>query len=161
MMREMFLENKKILIAGLANKHSIAAGIARSMTEQGAKLAFTYQSERLKRNVEKILMSLVSVFIECDVSSDESISLMYQELGKAWENFDGLVHSIGFAPANELDGNFVDVATREGFQIAHDVSSYSFTALAKGAKPLLNKNSALLTYHLGAMQSLPNYKSWV
>ena len=159
MMRGMFLENKKILIAGLANKHSIAAGIARSMTEQGAKLAFTYQSERLKRNVEKIAHELGhDVLIECDVSSDESISLMYQELGKAWENFDGLVHSIGFAPANELDGIFVDVATREGFQIAHDVSSYSFTALAKGAKPLLNKNSALLTLtYLGAMQSLPNY----
>ena len=158
-MRGMFLENKKILIAGLANKHSIAAGIARSMTEQGAKLAFTYQSERLKRNVEKIAHELGhDVLIECDVSSDESIHSMYQELGKAWENFDGLVHSIGFAPANELDGNFVDVATREGFQIAHDVSSFSFTALAKGAKPFLNKKSALLTLtYLGAIQSLPNY----
>ena len=159
MMREMFLENKKILIAGLANKHSIAAGIARSMTEQGAQLAFTYQSERLKRNVEKIAHELGhDVLIECDVSSDESIHSMYQELIKKWKNFDGLVHSIGFAPANELDGNFVDVATREGFQIAHDISSFSFTALAKGAKPFLNKKSALLTLtYLGAMQSLPNY----
>ena len=159
MMRGMFLENKKILIAGLANKHSIAAGIARSMTEQGAKLAFTYQSERLKRNVEKIAHELGhEVLIECDVSSDESIHSMYQELSKTWESFDGLVHSIGFAPANELDGNFVDVATREGFQIAHDISSFSFTALAKGAKPFLNKKSALLTLtYLGAMQSLPNY----
>ena len=159
MMRGMFLENKKILIAGLANKHSIAAGIARSMTEQGAKLAFTYQSERLKRNVEKIAHELGhDVLIECDVSSDQSINLMYQELSKAWKKFDGLIHSIGFAPANELDGNFVDVATREGFQIAHDISSYSFTALAKGAKPYLNENSALLTLsYLGAQQSLPNY----
>ena len=130
MMRGMFLENKKILIAGLANKHSIAAGIARSMTEQGAKLAFTYQSERLKRNVEKIAHELGhDVLIECDVSSDESIRLMYQELGKTWENFDGLVHSIGFAPANELDGNFVDVATREGFKL-HMI-------LARSALPLL------------------------
>ena len=159
MMREMFLENKKILVAGLANKHSIAAGIARSMTEQGARLAFTYQSERLKRNVEKIAHELGhDVLIECDVSSDKSIHSMYQELNKTWESFDGLVHSIGFAPANELDGNFVDVATRKGFQIAHDISSFSFTALAKGAKPFLNKNSALLTLtYLGAMQSLPNY----
>ena len=122
------------------------------MTEQGAKLAFTYQSERLKRNVEKIAHELGhDVLIECDVSSDESIHSMYQELSKSWDNFDGLVHSIGFAPANELDGNFVDVATREGFQIAHDISSFSFTALAKGAKPFLNKNSALLTLTTGSL----------
>jgi enoyl-[acyl-carrier protein] reductase I len=83
---------------------------------------------------------------------------MYQELSKNWGSFDGFVHSIGFAPANELEGNFVDAATREGFQIAHDISSYSFTAMAKGAKPMLNKNAALLTLtYLGSVQSLPNY----
>ena len=83
---------------------------------------------------------------------------MYAELSNHWKTFDGFVHSIGYAPANELEGNFVDAATREGFQIAHDISSYSFTAMAKGAKPMLNENSALLTLtYLGSIQSLPNY----
>ena len=98
------LKNKKILIAGLANKHSIAAGIAQAMHAQGAELAFTYQSERLKRNVEKIANELGSeILIECDVASDASIEEMYQELQTYWESFDGFVHSIGYAPANELD----------------------------------------------------------
>ena len=155
----MFLKNKKILITGLANKHSIAAGIAKAMSQQGAELAFTYQNERLKKNLEKISTELGhKLLIECDVSSDQSIESMIKELKAHWGNFDGLVHSIGFAPSNELDGNFVDVSTREGFKIAHDISSYSFTALAKASKPLLNKNSALLTLtYLGAVQSLPNY----
>ena len=140
------LENKKILIAGLANKHSIAAGIAKSMHAQGAELAFTYQSERLKKNVEKIAAEVSSdLLIECDVGSDKSIDQMFKELSKKWQTFDGFVHSIGFAPANELEGNFLDASTREGFKIAHDISSYSFTAMAKAAKPMLNKNSALLT----------------
>ena len=154
------LKNKKILIAGLANKHSIAAGIAQAMHEQGAQLAFTYQSERLKKNVEKIAAELGSdMLFECDVASDESIKSMFEELSSHWPTFDGFVHSIGFAPANELEGNFVDAATREGFQIAHDISSYSFMAMAKEAKPMLNKDSALLTLtYLGSVQSLPNYK---
>ena len=153
------LKNKKILIAGLANKRSIAAGIAKAMHSQGAELAFTYQSERLKKNVEKIAGELGSeLLFECDVASDQSIDKMYAELSNHWKTFDGFVHSIGYAPANELEGNFVDVATREGFQIAHDISSYSFTAMAKGAKPMLNENSALLTLtYLGSIQSLPNY----
>ena len=153
------LKDKKILIAGLANKHSIAAGIAQAMYEQGAQLAFTYQSERLKKNVEKIAAELCSdMLFECDVASDESIKNMFKELSSHWPTFDGFVHSIGFAPANELEGNFVDAATREGFQIAHDISSYSFTAMAKEAKPMLNPDSALLTLtYLGSVQSLPNY----
>ena len=153
------LKNKKILIAGLANKHSIAAGIAKAMHAQGAELAFTYQSERLKRNVEKIAEELgSSILIECDVASDESIDMMYRELKTHWDSFDGFVHSIGYAPANELEGNFIDAATREGFKIAHDISSFSFTAMAKAAKPMLNNNAALLTLtYLGAVQSLPNY----
>ena len=153
------LENKKILIAGLANKHSIAAGIAKAMHAQGAELAFTYQNERLKKNVEKIALELDSkLLFECDVSSDKSIETMYQNLSKDWKKFDGFVHSIGFAPANELEGNFVDAATREGFKVAHDISSYSFTAMAKAAKSMLNPGSALLTLtYLGSVQSLPNY----
>jgi enoyl-[acyl-carrier protein] reductase I len=155
----MMLKNKKILIAGLANKHSIAAGIAKAMHSQGAELAFTYQSERFKKNVKKIAGELGSeLLFECDVASDQSIDKMYAELSNHWKTFDGFVHSIGYAPANELEGNFVDATTREGFQIAHDISSYSFTAMAKGAKPMLNENSALLTLtYLGSIQSLPNY----
>jgi len=153
------LKNKKILIAGLANKHSIAAGIAKAMHAQGAELAFTYQSERLKKNVKKIASEVNSnLLFECDVASDQSIETMYQNLSKDWKSFDGFVHSIGFAPANELDGNFLDATTREGFKIAHDISSYSFTAMAKGAKSMLNPGSALLTLtYLGSIQSLPNY----
>ena len=153
------LENKKILIAGLANKHSIAAGIAKAMYAQGAELAFTYQNERLKKNVEKIAAEVGSdLLIECDVASDESIDQMFKELSKKWETFDGFVHSIGFAPADELEGNFLDASTREGFKIAHDISSYSFTAMAKAVRPFLNPNSALLTLtYLGSIQSLPNY----
>ena len=155
----MFLKGKKFLIAGLANKHSIANGIASAMYSQGAKLAFSYQSERLHKNVSKLAEEYnAELLVECDVSSDASIEKMYQVISKTWDKFDGLIHSIGFAPGHELDGNYLDAATREGFQIAHDVSSYSFTALAKGAKPYLNENSALLTLsYLGAQQSLPNY----
>ena len=155
----MLLENKKIIIFGLANKYSIAAGIARSMSKQGAKLAFAYQNERLLKNLRPIAAECNSdILIECDVSSDESIENAFNNLTKEWNTFDGLVHSIGYAPADQLEGNFVDVTNREGFKIAHDISSYSFTALAKAAKPFLNENSALLTLtYLGAMQTMPNY----
>ena len=155
----MLLKNKKILISGLANKYSIAAGIARAMHREGAELAFTYQNERLLKNLKPIAEELNSnILIESDVSSDDSIEQSFKELKKSWETFDGFVHSIGYAPADQLEGNFVDVTTREGFQIAHDISSYSFTALAKAAKPMLNDGSALLTLtYLGAVQTLPNY----
>lgn len=155
----MLLKNKKILITGLANKYSIAAGIAAAMYREGAELAFTYQNERLLKNLAPLAKEYGSdILIECDVAKDESIELSFNELSKSWPKFDGLVHSIGFAPSDQLEGNFVDVTTREGFQIAHDISSYSFTAMAKGAKPMLNENAALLTLtYLGSMQSLPNY----
>ena len=155
----MLLKNKKILISGLANKYSIAAGIARAMHREGAELAFTYQNERLLKNLKPIAEELNStILIENDVSSDESIEKSFAELKKTWGTFDGFVHSIGYAPADQLEGNFVDVTTREGFRIAHDISSYSFTALAKAAKPMLNDGSAILTLsYLGAVQTLPNY----
>ena len=155
----MLLKNKKILISGLANKYSIAAGIAKAMHREGAELAFTYQNERLLKNLKPIAEELNStILIENDVSSDESIEKSFAELKKTWGTFDGFVHSIGYAPADQLEGNFVDVTTREGFRIAHDISSYSFTALAKAAKPMLNDGSAILTLsYLGAVQTLPNY----
>ena len=155
----MLLKNKKILISGLANKYSIAAGIANSMHREGAELAFTYQNERLLRNLKPIAENCNSkILLECDVSNDQSIETVFVELGKIWPNFDGFVHSIGFAPADQLEGNFVDVTTREGFKIAHDISSYSFTAMAKAAKPMLNDGSALLTLtYLGSIKTVPNY----
>lgn len=155
----MLLKDKKILITGLANKYSIASGIASAMHREGAKLAFTYQNERLLKNLKPLAEEYQSdILIECDVASDDSIDKAFNELSNTWGNFDGLVHSIGFAPADQLEGNFVDVTTREGFKIAHDISSYSFTALAKAAKPFLNDNSALLTLtYLGSIQTVPNY----
>jgi enoyl-[acyl-carrier protein] reductase I len=155
----MLLKNKKILITGLANKYSIAAGIASAMYREGAELAFTYQNERLLKNLEPLAKEFGSdILIECDVASDESIENSFSKLLQKWDKFDGLVHSIGFAPSNQLEGNFVDVTTREGFKIAHDISSYSFTALAKASKPMLNDSSALLTLtYLGAIQTIPNY----
>ena len=155
----MLLKNKKILISGLANKYSIANGIASAMHREGAELAFTYQNERLLKNLEPIAEKMNSkILIECDVSCDTSIATSFKELNKYWPDFDGFVHSIGFAPAEQLEGNFVDVTTREGFQIAHDISSYSFTAMAKAAKPMLNEGSALLTLtYLGSNKTVPNY----
>ena len=153
------LKNKKILITGLANKYSIASGIAEAMRREGAELAFSYQNERLMKNLKPIAESLGSILlIECAVSCDESLKKAFDNLSGYWPKFDGLIHSIGFAPGDQLKGSFVDVTTREGFQIAHDVSSYSFTALAKQAKPMLNEGSALLTLsYLGSVQTLPNY----
>ena len=155
----MLLKNKRILISGVANKYSIAAGIAKSMHREGAELAFTYQNERLLKNLSVIAKELGSdVLIQCDVSDDQSIKDSFAELSKKWDKFDGFVHSIGYAPADQLEGNFVDVTTREGFKIAHDISSYSFTAMAKEAKPMLNDSSALLTLtYLGSVQTVPNY----
>ncbi len=100
----------------------------------------------------------MALLVECDVSDDDSIKNAFSSLKKKWNTFDGLVHSIGYAPSDQLEGNFVDVTTREGFKIAHDISSYSFTAMAKEAKSMLNDNSALLTLtYLGSIQTMPNY----
>ena len=155
----MLLKNKKILITGVANKYSIAAGIANSMFREGAELAFTFQNERLLKNIKPIAEACGSdILVECDVSDDDSIKNAFSSLKKKWNTFDGFVHSIGYAPSDQLEGNFVDVTTREGFKIAHDISSYSFTAMAKEAKSMLNDNSALLTLtYLGSIQTMPNY----
>ena len=155
----MLLKNKKILISGLANKYSIASGIALAMHREGAELAFTYQNERLLKNLKPIADKYNSeILLECDVSDDDSISSAFNQLSKKWTKFDGFVHSIGYAPSEQLEGDFVDVTTREGFKVAHDISSYSFTAMAKEAKSMLNDNSALLTLtYLGSTQTMPNY----
>jgi len=155
-----FLKDKKILIVGVANKFSIAAGIAESMHSQGANIILSYQSDRLKKKVEQVGSKInCEAYIECDVSNDESIANLINEVESKWGYLDGLVHAVGFAPANELDGDFVEAATREGFKIAHDISVYSFTALAKAGNSLMTgRNASLLTLsYLGAERTLPNY----
>ena len=152
------LSGKRALIVGVASKHSIAYGIAEAFNQQGAELAFTYQNEKLKSRVEKFAEGWGSNLIfPCDVASDDEIDNVFTDLGKHWDKIDIIVHSVGFAPGDELNGNYVDVTTREGFRIAHDISSYSFVALAKGARSMMHENSALLTLsYLGAEKVLQN-----
>ncbi len=155
-----FLRGKKILILGVASKLSIATGIARAMHREGAELAFTFQNERLGKRVAAIAGECGSeMLFPCDVTNDGEIGQLFRDLSKSWEGLDGLVHCLAYAPAGELDGDYVDVTTREGFLTAHEISSYSFVALARAAKPLMGgRNGSLLTLsYLGAMRSLPNY----
>lgn len=154
-----FLKNKKVLILGLLSDRSIAYGIASSMKAQGAELAFTYQMEKHQGRVEKLASDFNSkIVLPCDVSSDEQINELFPKLSQHWKKFDVLVHSLAFVPKEALSGDFVEQTTRENFRIAHDISSYSFTALAKAALPYLNPNASLLTLsYLGAERTMPNY----
>jgi enoyl-[acyl-carrier protein] reductase I len=154
-----FLEGKKVLILGLLSDRSIAYGIAAAMKKQGAELAFTYQMEKHQGRVEKLAANFDSnLVLPCDVSNDDHIVELFPKLSAFWNKFDILVHSIAFVPKEALDGDFVQATTRENFKIAHDVSSYSFTALAKEALPYLNNNASLLTVsYLGAERTMPNY----
>jgi len=154
------LENKRVLIIGALNTHSIAYGIAKCMHREKAELAFTYQNEKIKDRVEKIATEMDSkLLFPCDLSSDEEITTLFSDLKKHWDQFDILVHSAAFAPSELLDGDYVECITREGFKIAHDISSYSFAALAKASRPMMKgRQGALLTLsHLGAEKSLTNY----
>ncbi len=157
-----FLEGKRYLIVGIASKKSIAWGIAEAMHKQGAELAFTYQNDKLKSRVvgaAEEFGSSEALCFPCDVASDEQIEAVFSGLAKQWDGLDGIVHAVGFAPAEELDGNFVDVATREGFRIAHDISSYSLVALASAGHEMMKgrQGSILtLTYH-ASQQTVPNY----
>ncbi len=154
-----FLTGKKALIVGVASNRSIAWGIAEAMAKQGCEIALTYQTEKLKKRVDKCAEVCNSnIVIPCDVSTDESIDNAFAELKKHWDNFDIIVHSVAFAPRDALDGNFIEATTRENFAVAHDISAYSFAALAKAANPMLNENGALLTVsYLGAVRAIPNY----
>jgi len=155
-----FLANKKALIIGVASNRSIAWGVAQAMREQGAKLAFTYQNDRLQSRVEKLANECDSdIVLPCDVSTDENISDLFKQLSSHWNSFDILVHSVAFAPKEELEGDFVENTTREGSKLAHDISSYSLTALAKAARPMMKESpSAILSLsYLGAMKAMPNY----
>lgn len=154
------LSGKKALIVGVASKHSIAYAIAEAFHREGAELAFTYQGDKLGDRVKKMAAEWNSdLCFPCDVSSDEDIQGVFDSLKQQWDSIDILIHSVGFAPAEELNGDYLDITSREGFRIAHDISSYSFVALAKHAKPMMEgRNGAMLTltYH-GSQQTLPNY----
>ena len=155
-----FLEGKRALIVGVASNRSIAWGIAEAMHEQGAELAFTYQNDKLKSRVEKIAEQTGSnILIPCDVGSDEEIQHAFDELAKHWDGLDILVHSVGFAPREQLAGDYIDAVTREGFLVAHDISAYSFAGLAKAALPMMEgRNSAMLTLsYLGSERVLQGY----
>lgn len=155
-----FLSGKKILIAGLISNKSIAAGIAEAMHREGAELAFTYQTEKFKERVQDLAAQWNSkIVIPCDVASDEEIAHAFETLGADWSELDAVVHSIAFAPSDQLSGTYLESVTREGFRIAHDISSYSFAALAKAARPMMEgRHGSLLSLsYLGAVRSMPNY----
>ena len=157
-----FLADKKILITGLLSKHSIAYGIAKACHREGAQLAFTYQSERFEDRIKKFAAEFGSdITIPLDVSSDEQIDNVFVELAKRWDGLDGLVHSIAYAPTEAIEGDFLNGISREAFRIAHDISSYSYAALAKGARPLMQgrKASLLALSYLGAERTMPNYNT--
>jgi len=154
------LDGKRILIIGCASKRSIAWGIAEAMHREGATLAFTYQNERLKdRVVDMAAACDSSIALPCDVGEDDQIDALIPELESAWpEGFDGFVHAVAFAPREALDGDFLESVTRENFRIAHDISSYSFAAVAKALRPQLRSGASLLTLsYLGAVRAMPNY----
>jgi enoyl-[acyl-carrier protein] reductase I len=156
-----FLTGKKLLITGLLSNRSIAYGIAKACRDQGAELAFSYVGERFKDRISEFASEFGSNLVfDCDVGSDTQIDTMFKDLSAVWPKFDGFVHSIGFAPREAIGGNFLDGLSRENFRIAHDISAYSFPALAKAALPMLNAKAALLTLsYLGAVRAIPNYNT--
>ncbi len=156
-----FLDGKKLLITGVLSNRSIAYGIAKACHAQGAKLAFSYQGERFKDRITEFAADFGSQLVfDCDVSSDQQIAQLMTDLTQTWPSFDGFVHAIGYAPRETIAGDFLDGLSREGFKIAHDISAYSFPAMAKAALPYLNTKAALLTLtYLGAQRTIPNYNT--
>jgi enoyl-[acyl-carrier protein] reductase I len=156
-----FLSGKKLLITGVLSNRSIAYGIARACHAQGAELAFSYVGERFKERITEFAADFDSSLVfDCDVGDDAQIEKMFRDLSATWPKFDGFVHAIGFAPREAIAGDFLEGLSREAFRIAHDISAYSFPALAKAAFPMLNDKSALLTLtYLGAIRTVPNYNT--
>lgn len=155
-----FLASKKVLVTGMISNRSIAYGIAQAMSREGAQLAFTFQGDRIRDRVVALAGEFGSDLIyPCDVADDAQIFAAFAELGKRWDSLDGVVHSIAFAPREALAGDFLDGLTRESFRVAHEISSYSFPALAKAALPMMSgRSGALLTLsYLGAVRAVPNY----
>jgi enoyl-[acyl-carrier protein] reductase I len=155
------LSGKKILVTGIISNRSIAYGIAKAARREGAELALTYQNERFRERVTDMARELGSgLALPCEVTSDAEIQDLFAKLKSEWNSLDGLVHAIAFAPREAIEGDFLEGITRAAFATAHDISSYSFAALAKGALPLLSKNAALLTLtYLGAERVVPNYNT--
>jgi enoyl-[acyl-carrier protein] reductase I len=156
-----FLTGKKLLITGVLSNRSIAYGVARACHQQGAELAFSYVGERFKDRITEMAAEFGSSLVfDCDVGDDGQIEALFRDLSAVWPKFDGFLHSIGYAPREAISGNFLDGLSRENFRIAHDISAYSFPALAKAALPYLNDKSALLTLsYLGAIRAIPNYNT--
>ena len=155
-----FLSGKRALIVGLASNRSIAYGIAKAFHEQGAELAFTYQNEKLKERVETMAKEFDSALVfPCDVAKDDEITAVFEQLGQHWNQLDTIVHSVAFAPADQISGDYVEHATREGFRIAHDISAYSLVALAQAALPLMQdtQGSLITLSYYGAEKANPNY----
>lgn len=155
-----FLTGKKALIVGVASNRSIAYGIAKAMHREGAKLAFSYPNDKLKPRVEKFAAEFDSdIVLPCDVAIDDDITGLFDELNKTWDSLDALVHSVAFAPREALDGDYLKNLDREAFHIAHDISSYSLSAMAKAARPMMQgTNGAIITMsYLGSERALPNY----
>ena len=156
-----FLSGKKILVTGVLSNRSIAYGIAKACHAQGAELAFSYVGERFKERITEFAADFNSTLIfDCDVGDDAQIEKLFVDLATHWPQFDGFVHSIGFAPREAIAGNFLEGLSREAFKIAHDISAYSFPAMARAALPYLRDKSALLTLtYLGSDRIIPNYNT--
>ena len=158
-----FLADKRILITGVLSKHSIAYGVAKACHREGAKLAFTYQNERFLDRINKFAAEFDSTMVfQCDVANDAQIEKVFADLETQWDGLDGLVHAIAYAPNEAIEGDFLDGISRESFRIAHDISSYSYPALAKAARPLLlkgNKAALVALTYLGADRTMPNYNT--
>jgi enoyl-[acyl-carrier protein] reductase I len=155
-----FLSGKRALIVGLASERSIAYGIAAAMRREGAELALTYQNDKLKDRVHNMAKEWgSSIVVPCDVVDDQQIKVVFDTLGNQWDGLDIVVHSVAYAPADQLGGDYLEQVTREGFRISHDISSYSFAALGKAAYPLMqNRKGALLTLtYLGSLRAVQNY----
>ncbi len=152
----MFLEGKKIVIMGVANNKSIAWGCAKAMKDQGATLIYTYQNERMEKQLAK-LAEPEDLLIECDLTSDESILRAFGTIEARVGKIDGLVHAIAYSKKEELGGNVTDIS-RDGYALAQDISAYSLLAVAKAAKPLLKKGSGIVTLtYMGSVRAIPNY----
>ncbi|AWB35503.1 enoyl-ACP reductase FabI [Orrella marina] len=157
-----FLKGKRILVTGVLSDRSIAYGIAQACHAQGAELAFTYVGDRFKERVQGYASQFnSSIVLPCDVSEDAQIESTFETLGQQWDGLDGLVHSIGFAPRESIAGEFLDGLSREAFRVAHDISAYSFPAMAKAALPMMkDRRGALLTLtYLGAERVVTNYNT--
>jgi enoyl-[acyl-carrier protein] reductase I len=155
-----FLSGKRALIVGLASNRSIAWGIAKAMQREGAELAFTYQNDKLRDRVEKMAGDCgTEITVPCDVSNDEEIDSVFDHLDNYWDHLDIIVHSVAFAPRTELEGDYLETVSRDGFRVAHEISSYSFSALAKaGCRMMEGRDGALLTLsYYGAEKAMPNY----